>query len=210
MNLDEEVFILLDNGSDNNDMENYTNKFRNSKKGWRLVRIEKNLGFGGGIVYCSKLVDKNFIGWMPGNMKQNPEDVFNLFYNIENLENDVLIKANRISRPILDSLKTKLFGLIISIFFRSYLYDIGGTPNLVHKKFFNISDSIPIDFRFDIFVYYYCKRKKYKIIRPKIAYTTRLYGKSHWQNGILPEIKLTLDTIKSKKYWDKIIKLNDT
>tara|TARA_X000001036_G_C20449462_1_gene712739 strand:- start:34 stop:675 length:642 start_codon:yes stop_codon:yes gene_type:complete len=210
MNLQEEIFILLDNGSDNNDMEIYSNKYKNTKKGWRLVRVEKNLGFGGGIIHCSKLVDKNFVGWMPGNMKQNPKDVFNLFYNLENHEKDVLIKAKRISRPLSDSLKTKLFGLIITIFFRSYLYDIGGTPNLVNKQFFNISDLIPNDYRFDIFVYYYCKRKKYKIIRPKVAYTTRLYGKSHWQNGILPEIKLTLDTLNSKKSWDEIIKKNYT
>ena len=210
MNLEEEIFILLDNGSDKNDMEIYSNKYKNTKKGWRLVRVEENLGFGGGIIHCSKLVDKNFIGWMPGNMKLNPKDVLNFFYNIENYEENVLIKARRVSRPLSDSLKTKLFGWIITIFFRSYLYDAGGTPNLVDKKFFNISDSIPSDFKFDIFVYYYCKRKKYKIIRPKIAYTKRFYGKSHWQNGILPEIKLTLDTLKSKKSWDEAIKKDDT
>ena len=208
MNLEEEIFIFLDNGSDNNDMAIYSNKYKNTKKGWRLTRVDNNLGFGGGIVYCSKLVDKNFIGWMPGNMKLNPKDVFKLFDSIKNYENNTLIKAKRVNRPISDSLKTKLFGWIITIFFKSHLYDAGGTPNLLHKNFFNLADQIPNDYRFDIFVYYYCKRKKYRIIRPKIAYTKRLYGKSHWQNGIMPEIKLTVETLKSKKSWDKTIKKN--
>ena len=68
---------MLDNGSEKNDMIEYSNK--SSKCFLEVIKIEKNLGFGGGVVYGSKYVTKEFIGWMPGNMKLNPKEVFELF-----------------------------------------------------------------------------------------------------------------------------------
>ena len=53
-------------------------------------------------------------------------------------------------------------------------------------------------------MYFYCLVNNFKILRPKIKYTTRLYGNSHWQNGLISEIKLTLDVFKYKKDWKEI------
>tara|TARA_B100001029_G_scaffold39339_1_gene30475 strand:+ start:7798 stop:8211 length:414 start_codon:yes stop_codon:yes gene_type:complete len=106
-----------------------------------------------------------------------------------------------------DSLKTFIFGILVSLYFRKYIYDAGGTPNLIHKNFFSIPKNFPNDFTFDIFVYFYCLLNKFQIIRPKIKYTIRVHGKSHWQKGFLSEIKLLTDVFRYKKEWKEISSL---
>ena len=86
-------------------------------------------------------------------------------------------------------------------------YDvIDRTPNMIHKDFFSIPRNFPTDFTFDIFVYFYCRINKFTIRRPRIKYTTRLHGQSHWQKGLMSEIKLTLDVFKYKQQKKEILK----
>lgn len=203
----DDTFLFLDNGSKDLQMNiNLSNEVRPSKK-WKLIRSESNLGYGGGIIFASKFIDKDFIGWMPGNMKINPIEAFNFAENISTLNKYTYVKARRINRPFFDSLKTKIFGIIASLHFNVYIYDAGGTPNIVHKDFFKISKYMPSDYSFDVFVYYYFKVNSYCIERPKIKYTKRLYGNSHWQRGILSEINLLLTILNYKKEWVKISKI---
>lgn len=137
-------------------------------------------------------------------MKVKPGDVLDLISKKEFIKNNVLIKAKRINRPLLDSLKTKVFGLVVSIYFKKYMYDIGGTPNIINKKILLQISNPPKDFSFDAFIYYFAKLNNLSIKRPKISYRTRLHGKSHWQNGIASELLLTKNILTSKNEWKKI------
>ena len=187
-------------------MQNYlSNEVKSSDK-WKLVRSNKNLGYGGGIIFASRFVDKEFVGWMPGNMKIDPIDAFHLANKICFENKYTYIKARRINRPFFDSLKTKIFGIFASLHFNVHIYDAGGTPNIVHKDFFKLSEFMPNDFSFDVFVYYYFTVNSLFIERPKIKYTKRLFGKSHWQKGLLSEINLFLTILNYKKEWKKISK----
>jgi len=204
LEIDEKVFFLLDNGSEKNEMIEYSNNSSN-KASWEVIKIEKNLGFGGGVIYGSKYVTKEFIGWMPGNMKLNPKDVFELFLQNSLKNPNQLLKGTRINRPFLDSFKTLIFGLIATLYFRINLLDAGGTPNLVHRSFFDIKSEMPTDVSFDVFAYYYF-RKLGKVIRPAISYKTRVHGNSKWQKGLKSEVAMTLNILGRKKTWDKIIR----
>ena len=139
---------------------------------------------------------------MPGNLKLNPHDVFIFLEKFQIKEQDFLLKAKRVERPLMDRLKTIIFGLIVSPFIKFNMMDSGGTPNLVNKSFFNTS-GIPNDFSFDVFVLFYFKFNKLPIYRPNIIYRKRMHGKSHWQNSLSAEIDLTLNVIKSKNDWIK-------
>jgi hypothetical protein len=61
---------------------------------------------------------------------------------------------------------------------------------------------MPNDFSFDVFVYYFFKVNNLEIKRPKIKYTTRLYGNSHWQKGLISELKLFFSILSYKKEWE--------
>ena len=196
----------MDNGSQDTFMEDYYSEREKLVQQWKVVRSENNLGYGGGVIFASKYVEKDFIAWMPGNMKINPIDAYDFVKNINLDKKNVYIKAHRTNRPFIDSLKTKIFGLAASLYFNIYIYDAGGTPNVVHKDFFKLSEFMPIDFSFDVFVYYYFKVNNLVINRPKIRYTKRLYGNSHWQKGLISELKLFFNILSYKKEWKLVSK----
>ena len=204
LNLNETCFLLLDNGSDKSIIEENESYLRWQNSSWKLLRSEENLAFGGGILYAANHVEEDFICWMPGNMKVKPSDVIDLISKEEFIDNKVLVKAKRTKRPLSDALKTKVFGLVASIYFKKYMYDMGGTPNIMNKKILLQISNPPKDFSFDAFIYYFAKLNNLYIKRPKITYTKRLHGKSHWQKGIVSEFQLTKKILTSKNEWKKI------
>ncbi len=205
INTEDIKFLFLDNGSYENNIKDYFSD--KSYENRKLISSDKNLGYGGGIIYAQNFINSDFIAWMPGNLKINPQDSVAFFMNAYHLlSENTLIKAKRINRQILDLIKTKLFGILSTLYFRANLNDSGGTPSIVHKSFFNNCDDYPTDFSFDVFVYYFYRKRKKTIIRPKIKYTKRFAGSSHWQKGIASEIKLTFEIFNYKKIWNKIIK----
>ena len=202
---DDNTFILLDNGSSTDKIEAIAQKGKGNN--WKFIRTEQNLGFGGGIKYAAKFVEKDYVAWMPGNLKLNPSEVYKVLSEQNLNEKYLYIKCRRTNRPKIDHLKTRIFGIIASIYFGKKIFDAGGTPNLIHKDFFSIEKDFPKDFSFDVFVYYYCLLNSFRIIRPTIDYKTRVHGKSHWQKGFLSEVKLTFDILKYKKKWLDISKI---
>jgi hypothetical protein len=94
------TFIFLDNGSIDTYMEDYYSKKETLPEQWKVVRSEKNLGYGGGVIFASKYVETDFIAWMPGNMKINPIDAYDFVKNI-NLEN-----KNTYIKELIDQLLT--------------------------------------------------------------------------------------------------------
>lgn len=84
------------------------------------------------------------------------------------------------------------------------MYDIGGTPNIMNKKILLKISNPPKDYSFDAFIYYFAKLNNLDINRPRISYTKRLYGKSHWQKGIVSELLLTKKILTSKNEWKKM------
>ena len=197
-------FLFLDNGSYEKNIENYISEKNYDNR--KLISSDKNLGYGGGIIYAQNYVESDYIAWMPGNLKINPKDSITFFMNSQSLlSENTLIKARRINRQTLDFIKTNLFGILSTIYFKSNLNDAGGTPSIVHKSFFNNCDDYPTDFSFDVFVYYFYRKNRKKIVRPKIKYTKRFAGSSHWQNLFLiffvniyiPWIKITFTSQRS-------------
>jgi hypothetical protein len=72
------------------------------------------------------------------------------------------------------------------------LIDTGGTPTYCHSKFIKDIIDAPTDVTFETFALLIAKKKKLKINRPNIPYGERVFGNSHWQIGLISEVKLML------------------
>ena len=199
------VFLVIDNGSDSDEIKNYYMELENKENlNWEFEKFENNKGFGGAIKASTKLFMEDYISWMPVNMKVDPLDCFEMIKS-NDLKYSKLIKAKRVERPIIDKLKTLIFSLIMSLYFKKLLLDNGGTPNILNKKILDILDFAPNDFSFDFFIFYFFKYKNFEIFRPKVPYKKRVYGKSHWQNGVRSELRLTKEILLQKTIWKKNI-----
>lgn len=184
-------------------MEKIYKDYKYKKNPWTVIRSDINLGFGGGVVFASKFIKEDFICWMPGNMKIKPIEALKLIEIEKNKEKNLLVKAKRINRPLFDTLKTKIFSLIFSLYFKEWLFDIGGTPNILEKNILTTLNYSPNDFSFDAFIYYFAIKNNFRIKRPKVSYKKRLFGRSHWQKGLASELNLTYKILSQKNLWKK-------
>ena len=197
-------FYILDNGSNDIKLNDYLNSIKLSNV--FSFKHEVNLGFGGGIKHLLNIIPNDFIGWMPGNGKVNPSNlkIIDELYNHSNYL--FSFKANRSDRSWLAKQKTFASGLLISAFFRRNLLDSGGTPTIVPKHFKNYLLNGPDDFSFEAFSLYIIRRMKLDLFRANIPYGKRRFGNSHWQIGLMSELKLLLTILKQKGKWNKILR----
>jgi glycosyltransferase involved in cell wall biosynthesis len=190
-------FLIVDNGSTD------ARVFELLAKGgpnWGGVRTPANLGFGGGILFGISRTQTDYIGWMPGNLKIDPRDIPLLLDGVV-LSGNELVKAKRIGRSKSAQLKTEFLGLAQTLLLRTKMFDAGGTPTVCSKSFILSLPTPPSDYAFESFVLFMAQRAKMRIIRPKIRYTVRKFGESHWQAGLSSEIKLFLRIIELSKKW---------
>ena len=190
-------FLIVDNGSTD---QRVSKLLSIPGQNWRGVRSHTNLGFGGGILYGIEQAQTEYIGWMPGNLKIDPRDIPIFIKSIAFAESKI-VKARRTSRSSGAYCKTLLLGIAQTIFLRRLMFDAGGTPTICSKKFIMSLPSPPLDYAFESFVLYKARDAKLKVIRPKIKYTARRFGSSHWQKGLSSEIKLFFHIVERSKTW---------
>jgi glycosyltransferase involved in cell wall biosynthesis len=191
------LFLIVDNGS--------TNKLSLQPDGDKipgvdLVRTELNLGFGGGIKFGLNKAETEWVGWMPGNLKVHPRELF-LLRPIIRSNNFDFIKANRKGRSFLANFKTFGVGLIQSLILRRMMFDTGGTPTFIKKSLLYVLEDAPDDYVFESYVLFKARRFKMRIKRPKVNYGNRIFGHSHWQRGMKAEFNLLINIVRQSKKW---------
>ena len=197
-------FYILDHGSKDAELTAYLDSLKINNV--KTFKVDENYGFGGGIKYLLQNIENEFIGWMPGNGKVNPKDlsqINNLFSDKKNVK---AFKAKRSKRSTIENSKTFLAGLLISIYFRTNLFDSGGTPTIIKREFVSNLLNGPNDFSFEAFSMFTIKKLKIELVRSSIPYGIRIHGSSHWQRGIKSEIKLFSRIIRQKKDWRRLLK----
>ena len=195
-NISSSFFLFVNNGSKDKNINDLL-----LKNSLNHITSNENLGFGGGIKLGISNISTEHICWMPCNLKVSPFDVVNFIQEIKVPNKNYLYKATRSERPFVDKIKTLLFSLVQSILLRSFIYDSGGTPTLVNRKFFENHDFFPDDYTFETYVMLKAKYSNLKIKRLKVKYGKRKYGVSHWQNGLMTEINFIKNMYISSKNW---------
>ncbi len=190
-------FLLVDNGSTDPKVKTILDS---GSRLWSSIRTEKNLGFGGGILFGVNACKTPFVGWMPGNLKVDPREFVKIASSTELKENQ-MIKSCRVGRSLTARLKTQLLGLVQSVALRTNMADSGGTPTVCEKRFLLSLKNPPTDFVFESFVLFYARKRGLEIKRPKVIYGVRAFGKSHWQRGLKSEVNLFMNIWKQSKTW---------
>ncbi len=200
------TFIFVDNGSSPKSLEETLIENQISRNPvWKITRTDDNLGYGGGIIFGLQSVEAKYVSWMPGNLKVDPVTLLNHLENTE-LKDNEFIKFKRVHRKVIPKSKTVIFGIITSLIFGKLVNDVGGVPCVVSTENLRKIKYSPSNFLFDVFIYLRYKNiKKIKIKRPKISYTERLHGTSHWQTNWFAEVDLIFELIKAKKIWKEYI-----
>lgn len=194
------TYLIVNNGSTNKNIEHVLS--RNSEY-WKSINLDSNLGFGGGILEGLKAAETNWVGWMPGNLKIKPIDVEKLVASTS-LESGTFVKCHRLRNSKSAKMKTFIAGLIQSVLTRKNLFDTGGTPTICERNFVLSLRNLPTDFVIESRMLFEARNHGLIVTRPWIPYGERIFGSSHWQQGIASEFSLMRKIWKSARTWENV------
>ena len=145
--------LIVENGSNDNSYKilKSSKLYLNNKI--NIIKIDKNIGYGDGIVQGIKASSGNFICWCHADLQTDPVDVIEIFkmYKTKLLEENCIIKGKRINRSFLDSIFTSGMSLLTFLMFKIRLNDINAQQKIFKRNFFSLLTDSPKDFSFDIF-----------------------------------------------------------
>lgn len=185
-------FLLVDNGSTDNTFDLF-NSFEGIL-GIRYLRLEHNLGYGGGILAGLNSLKNEFLGWTHADLQTDPADIVNL--ELEQTNNWQFLKGSRIKRKAVDNFFTLGMSIVMSFLFFTRLSDINAQPTIVSRDLFLSWESPPKDFSFDLYAFVMARKKSAKISRFPVNFSSRLAGNSKWNSGIMARLRMSNRTFK--------------
>lgn len=201
---DDVEVVLVDNGS-TDDSSKVLQELLPNYTFARTIRVEKNQGYGYGILQGLKACDSKFIGWTHADMQTDPADLIKALEIIEENNDDerIFVKGNRKGRSLFDQFFTTGMSLFETVYLHEKLYDVNAQPNVFSKTFFDSWQNPPSDFSLDLYVLYMAKKAGLKVVRFPVLFPERIHGESKWNNEGLKSksrfIKRTLDFSKELK-----------
>lgn len=192
--------ILVDNGSKDStgcEIDKWCNRYMYIKK----VVVEKNIGYGYGILQGLYQANGEWIGWIHADLQLPPEAFLQMIDYIkrEQCNEMYYFKGLRKNRPIIDKVFTFGMSCFETIFLGKGLWDINAQPTLISRKLLESFENPPYDFSLDLYGYYLAKIYNYNIIRIPVKQQERTEGESSWNNGMSARLKLIKRTISYSK-----------
>ena len=198
--------ILVDNGSKDNTQEVLQQEL--AKPGNEFltsVKVEKNIGYGFGIMSGVRKATGDVIAWTHADMQTDPNDIvvgLQHFHETEHPEN-LFVKGQRINRNAMDEFFTAGMARISSAALGIALHDINAQPKMFHRSFVNRLEHAPDDFSLDLYVLYLAKKTGMHIIEIPVRFEKRMYGEAKGGGSWKTKMKLI------KRTWAYIFQLRD-
>ena len=196
--------ILVDNGSTDSTPKVIEQVLQGEHgKQFKTLRIEKNIGYGYGIMEGVRIASGEVIAWTHADLQTDPGDVleaYKIFIDHPKYPNCIL-KGRRIGRNPLDTLFTGGMSLISTILLREYFSDVNAQPKMFHRNFLKILTESPKDFSLDLYLLYRARVEKYQILEHHVNFGKRLFGESKGGGTLKGKLRLIQRT------WKYMIKL---
>lgn len=195
--------ILVDNGS-TDDTPQVLQQLLSEYPGCRSIRVEKNQGYGFGILSGLRAAQGEILGWTHADMQTDPHDVLRGLALFEENGSAIFVKGQRYGRPFSDKVFTIGMSFFETLLLGKPMWDINAQPNMFSRVFFDTWQvTAPHDFSLDLYCYYQAHCKNLKIIRFPVKFGERAHGVSHWNlnwSAKMKFIKRTIDfSLKLRK-----------
>jgi len=192
---DDIEIIIVDNGSIDDTFKELNKS--DIPKNIMPIRIEKNIGYGNGIMSGLNRANGDVLSWTHADLQTDLSDVikgYNL-YKKELLNKICVVKGKRKKRNLFDAFFTFLMGLYCSILLGKWLYDINAQPKIFHRSFLEKFEKAPLDFSLDLYVLYFFSLNKINIKSIPVFFNKRQYGVSKGGGTLKGKFKLIKRTL---------------
>ncbi len=179
--------ILVDNGSTDDSPAVLADLLRAPSR-IRSVRVEKNQGYGFGILSGLRAAQGEIIGWTHADMQTDPADALRglALFEASTASSDpssvpsLFVKGRRHGRPLADVVFTAGMSAFETLLMRRRMADINAQPTLFPRGFFADWRDPPHDFSLDLYAYYQALRAGLRVERFPVRFGERAHGMSHW------------------------------
>ncbi len=189
INSDEIEVVLVNNGSlDGTEAVIQDEISKNNYSFARIARVEKNIGYGYGVMTGLRSAKGEFIGFTHADLQCDPADVmraYELLLSSKDPKN-TLVKGKRIGR---NSIVSGILLALSSILFLKKFSDINAQPKLFHSSFLSKLKSPPNDFTLDVYIQYAALKNNMDVLEIPVAFPERKHGKSNWSSTFGSRIK---------------------
>jgi glycosyltransferase involved in cell wall biosynthesis len=153
--------ILVNNGStDGSDMVFETELAKRDTSIFKVVKVEKNIGYGFGILSGLRAAKGEVLSVTHADRQTDPMDVLKA-HNIYLSASDpnLLVKGFRKNRKLSEAVFSYGMGLLASIVLGTRLTEVNAQPKLFSQSFFNrFEKHAPHDFSLDLYLLFQAKK----------------------------------------------------
>ena len=196
--------ILVDNGSTDSTPQVMEQALQGEhNKQFKTLRIEKNIGYGHGIMEGVRIASGEVIAWTHADLQTDPADVleaYKIFVDHPEYPNCIL-KGRRVGRNPLDTLFTGGMSILSTLLLREHFSDVNAQPKMFHRNFLEKLTESPKDFSLDLYLLYQAQVHKYQILEHHVNFGKRLFGESKGGGTLKGKLRLIQRT------WKYMIKL---
>ncbi|WP_395138813.1 glycosyltransferase family 2 protein [Armatimonas sp.] len=189
--------LLVNNGSTDNSAMVFAELQKTHTLPIRVVSVEKNLGYGHGILTGVRAAQGKFIAWSHADMQTDPRDILAAYEKlIQSADPErTVVKGKRKNRPLLDEFFTSGMAWLSSAALGQRLYDINAQPKLFPRSFFTVLDDAPTDFSLDLFFLYEAKKRGYTLLEHEVVFGKREHGEAKGGGTMKGKLKLIKRTL---------------
>ena len=190
--------ILVDNGSTDSTPLVLRQALQGEQKNqFKTLRIEKNIGYGHGILEGVRIASGKVIAWTHADLQTDPVDVleaYKIFVAHPEYPNCIL-KGRRLGRNPLDALFTVGMSTLSTILLRKKLSDVNAQPKMFHRDFLNKLKESPTDFSLDLYFLFQARIHNLQILEYPVIFGKRTHGESKGGGSIKGKWKLIRRTL---------------
>lgn len=185
-------FIIVNNGSDDETSQIVASKM-GADPNIIFLTLDKNEGYGGGILAGLKATSSEFVGWTHADA-QTP--LVDCVIGGSLLDSGFdFVKGKRKGRRLDERFFSFGMGLMMSVLFKRSLMEINAQPTLFKREFIADWSSPPRDFSLDLYALIMARRRGMKVARFKVHFLPRIHGHSKWNFGLTSRLKFIRRTL---------------
>ena len=178
--------ILVNNGSDDNTKRVAQKVIENNNSkniSIKLINLERNAGYGGGIAEGLKIAKGDYIGWAHADLQTPMIDFLKLYLRIKDKKN-ILGKGFRTNNRGFDGVISMLHEKLASFILGYQMNEVNAQPKIFNRELLQLFSNIPYKWTtIDTYVMYVCLKNKIQIETIEVVFNTRKYGHSKWKNN---------------------------
>ena len=190
--------VFVDNGSRDDSAAVFERELAKPGHAFaRLVTVQKNRGYGFGIMSGLRATRGEFIGWTHADSQYDPKIVLDGFARLvaEPDPTRTLVRGRRIGRNLFDALFTAGMSVFASGMLATRLSDINAQPKLFHRGLLGRMEQAPDDFALDLYILFLARRLGWGEVGQPVHFGARKHGEAKGGGTLRGKIKLIRRTL---------------